>query len=93
MSFSGIAQLMPRRPVARSPISQCCPNCGAPATRNVLHCEYCLTQFTDATPGVDIYALCDFDPEYGTPAYYTTRSTLSKKQIATIKAEWAKRYA
>lgn len=44
-------------------MSQCCPNCGAPATRNVLHCEYCRTQFSDSTPGIDIYTLCDFDPE------------------------------
>lgn len=44
-------------------MSQCCPNCGAPATRNVLHCEYCRTEFGDSTPGINIYALCDFDPE------------------------------
>jgi len=42
---------------------QCCPNCGGPATRNVLHCEYCKTEFDDCTPGIDVYALCDFDPE------------------------------
>lgn len=48
---------------AKPSVSQCCPNCGAPATRNILHCEYCRTQFSDSTPGIDIYALCDFDPE------------------------------
>jgi len=44
--------------------AQCCPSCGAPATRNILHCEYCRTDFDDSTEGIDIYALCDFDPEY-----------------------------
>ena len=29
----------------------------------MLHCEYCRTQFSDSTPGINIYALCDFDPE------------------------------
>lgn len=43
---------------------QCCPNCGAPATRNILHCEYCRTEFDDSTKGIDLYALCDYDPEY-----------------------------
>lgn len=55
---------------------QCCPNCGAPATRNILHCEYCRTEFDDSTKGIDIYALCDFDPEHAN----------------SVRDEWFQRY-
>lgn len=63
MSLNGMHRLMPRPTTEHRPADQCCPNCGAPATRNILHCEYCQTPFDDTTKGIDIYALCDFDPE------------------------------
>jgi hypothetical protein len=64
MSVNGAFRLRPPAVCGHQrTVSQCCPNCGAPATRNVLHCEYCRTEFDDSTPGINIYALCDFDPE------------------------------
>lgn len=82
------------RPRHQAPRPQCCPQCGAPATRNLLHCEYCRTEFDDSTPGINIYALCDFDPETERMVNGKIRSYLDDALIeVTTLEDPAPRYA